>query len=455
MSIITATLQIRRGTAAAWTSANPVLLNGELGYETDSYTTSGGVRNYKFKVGDGSTTWNTLVYAQLGNNGGGGSGSSSSTLSQILLNGATTGGTNIVTSDNDFIESFNGNKYIQLGGSGLATDGLYLGSDNRIVSDAPKHRYPNETASTILSLDANKDLTSLSTSTYPNLTELSHVKGLTSSAQTQINAKENSIAAGTTSQYWRGDKTWQALDTSAVTENTNQYFTNARVDARVAAYTGDVTLSGTVYSIGASKVTNAMLAGSIADNKLASSYMLSDGDLFATTRIAGRWYSGIPYHTLGTTTGFTINSLRAIPYAISFDHTLTGIRVEVTTATAGGKARIGIYSDNGSGYPGSLLLDAGEVDCSTTGMKEVTISQALTKSMKKVWLSVNVNSASNGFRWIGGAAQTYSFLGRDSSGVHGNVYRVTSAYGALPANYPGSATVESVTTQTPLVEVKF
>jgi hypothetical protein len=31
-----------------------------------------------------------------------------------------------------------------------------------------------------------------------------------------IAGKENTIAAGTTSQYWRGDKTWQALDKAAV-----------------------------------------------------------------------------------------------------------------------------------------------------------------------------------------------------------------------------------------------
>jgi hypothetical protein len=40
--------------------------------------------------------------------------------------------------------------------------------------------------------------------------------------------KEPSIASGLGSQYFRGDKTWQALDTSAVIEGSNQYFTMAR-----------------------------------------------------------------------------------------------------------------------------------------------------------------------------------------------------------------------------------
>lgn len=46
-------IQFRRGTAAAWTSANPVLSAGELGYETDTN---------KFKIGDGTATWTALVY---------------------------------------------------------------------------------------------------------------------------------------------------------------------------------------------------------------------------------------------------------------------------------------------------------------------------------------------------------------------------------------------------------
>jgi hypothetical protein len=46
-------IQIRRDTAANWTSANPTLAQGELGYETDTD---------KLKVGDGSTAWTSLGY---------------------------------------------------------------------------------------------------------------------------------------------------------------------------------------------------------------------------------------------------------------------------------------------------------------------------------------------------------------------------------------------------------
>lgn len=53
---------------------------------------------------------------------------------------------------------------------------------------------------------------------------------------TDLGAKEPTIAAGTTIQYWRGDKTWQDLTTTAVTEGTRLYFTEPRV--RATALTG-------------------------------------------------------------------------------------------------------------------------------------------------------------------------------------------------------------------------
>jgi hypothetical protein len=53
--------------------------------------------------------------------------------------------------------------------------------------------------------------------------------------QGQLNAREATIAAGTTAQYWRGDKTWQTLNTTAVAEGTNQYFTNTRARSALSA----------------------------------------------------------------------------------------------------------------------------------------------------------------------------------------------------------------------------
>jgi len=47
-------IQLRNGTASQWTSANPTLAVGEMGAETDTG---------RFKIGTGSTAWNSLGYS--------------------------------------------------------------------------------------------------------------------------------------------------------------------------------------------------------------------------------------------------------------------------------------------------------------------------------------------------------------------------------------------------------
>lgn len=47
-------IQLRNDTAANWTSVNPTLAQGEIGWESNTGKT---------KVGDGSTAWNNLAYS--------------------------------------------------------------------------------------------------------------------------------------------------------------------------------------------------------------------------------------------------------------------------------------------------------------------------------------------------------------------------------------------------------
>jgi len=49
--------QNKRDTAANWTSNDPILLEGEFGYETDTG---------KLKIGDGTTAWSSLSYCSGG-----------------------------------------------------------------------------------------------------------------------------------------------------------------------------------------------------------------------------------------------------------------------------------------------------------------------------------------------------------------------------------------------------
>lgn len=66
-------IQLRRGTAAEWTSADPILADGEVGHETDTG---------KQKVGNGTQPWSALSYI---NGGGGGSVNSVNGQSGIVV----------------------------------------------------------------------------------------------------------------------------------------------------------------------------------------------------------------------------------------------------------------------------------------------------------------------------------------------------------------------------------
>ena len=54
----TVRIQVRRGTAADWTSVNPILAAGEMGVESDTNL---------FKFGNGTNTWSALAYANKNN----------------------------------------------------------------------------------------------------------------------------------------------------------------------------------------------------------------------------------------------------------------------------------------------------------------------------------------------------------------------------------------------------
>jgi hypothetical protein len=58
MSTTTTRIKLRRKSASAWATSNEILLDGEMGIETDS-------KPVRFKFGDGVTPWNSLPYSAI------------------------------------------------------------------------------------------------------------------------------------------------------------------------------------------------------------------------------------------------------------------------------------------------------------------------------------------------------------------------------------------------------
>lgn len=97
----------------------------------------------------------------------------------------------------------------------------------------------------------------------------------------------------------------------------------------------------------------------------------------------GAFISGAYYQTAlapSVTTVATLGNgvLRVAPFIVRKAITITRIGACVTAAgDAGCVLRLGIYADNGNGYPGALILDAGTIPGDAIAVTEVTISTAL------------------------------------------------------------------------------
>jgi hypothetical protein len=85
---------------------------------------------------------------------------------------------------------------------------------------------------------------------------------LSSTDWTTFNNKENAITAGTTAQYFRGDKTFQTLNTSVVPELTNLYYTDGRARGAISLTTTGASGSSTYNnSTGVLNVPTYTLSG--------------------------------------------------------------------------------------------------------------------------------------------------------------------------------------------------
>jgi len=93
------------------------------------------------------------------------------------------------------------------------------------------------TISTTAPLTGGGDLSADRTLSMPAATT-SASGYLSSTDWNTFNNKENFLASGTTAQYYRGDKTFQTLNTTAVAEGTNLYYTAARFNT---AFSGKTT----------------------------------------------------------------------------------------------------------------------------------------------------------------------------------------------------------------------
>ena len=164
------------------------------------------------------------------------------------------------------------------------------------------------------------------------------------------------------------------------------------------------------------------------------------GLMFAIPRVfaSGFWYT-CASNGGNTSNGVAVNPGYAnlVPFPVSslMPVTFNGIAVRVdTAAAAGATARLGIYAADAAGKASALVLDAGTIPIDSTGLKSVTISQALNPALYYISVAVSANAtfeqitAASGFAAFGYSNSNgfYQYYAMETTNITGS--------SALPAS---------------------
>jgi hypothetical protein len=155
-------IQLKRDTDANWTSANTVLAEGEIGINT---TTN------QFKIGNGSTAWNSLSYAPIN-----GTVADIDNITNVTITSASSG---------QFLK-YNGSAWVN-DAIDLATDttgsfvqSLVAGTGVTLANNSGENATPTVTVDTSVIQARVANVTD---------TEIGYLDGVTSAIQTQIDTK--------------------------------------------------------------------------------------------------------------------------------------------------------------------------------------------------------------------------------------------------------------------------
>lgn len=325
------------------------------------------------------------------------------------ISGATTNGTAVTYTTGNLIgadvkaSGSGGLQTLSNNGTVTALFGAGGGANNTFYGDI-KADYA--TASTIAIFDGSKNLISASTATYPSLTELSYVKGVTSAIQTQLDAKGSGTVTSVSSTNGALTVT-NGTTTPSLTINSAPILTTART---IGIITGDATSSGSSFD-GSANNTNALTLATVNSN------------------VGSFTYASITVNAKGLVTAASNGTTPEVPLTFS-----TGLTRTVNTVTVNTSQNISTLSNLTSN---GLVTTSGG-----TGALSVTVpgTGVLTA------LGINVGSA--------GAFVTFNgALGTPSSGTVTNLTGTASINinGTVGATTPTTATFTTATVNTGLV----
>jgi hypothetical protein len=151
--------------------------------------------------------------------------------------------------------------------------------------------------------------------------------------------------------------------------------------------------------------------------------------------------------TPGGTQATGLNKLRLTPYYLDIPLVATGMRIEITTAAASSKARMGLYEVKTNGLPGNLIFETADVDTSTTGFKTGTATAKFIPA-GVYWSACAGDNSSVVFRRHLQGSFRPSIIGGNSSTAASDscmIYNLSSGWTTLPTSDPSTTNSDDST----------
>jgi len=166
---------------------------------------------------------------------------------------------------------------------------------------------------------------------------------------------------------------------------------------------------------------------------------------FTSVWLSGE-YAGTPRTSATPSTNpGSANTLYFQPWLCPFDVTVDRMAVEVVSPQASANARLGVYTAGSDGTPDSLVFEAGEIDCSSGAVKELTISQSLTGGVL-YWLARANETAAVTYRADSGG-NPRSFGSTTTAATASPIaLSIAHTYGALPSSAGSFTSMTRLTT---------
>jgi len=327
-------IQVRRDSKENWKNANPVLLLGEVGYETDTKRT---------KTGDGSLTWSNLPYDKAG----------------IVAVGEG------LAVDEDGVLTNNYDHSEDLGDLGDQTVKDYVDAQDAATLESAKSHSDAVSSGKASKIELEAEVTTLE-NLIADETNARQVND--NNLQGQINANYTEFttytdATGQTLSFLTADSTTQtAVDAgdAATLAAANLSATTAlnsavtTLEAKDAAQDLEITAAQTTAQSGVDKADTAQLTANTADSKADANAILIDGKEDAITVVG-----------TGTVTDGT---------------TVAGAITELETAVDANSADIALKASNdvGTGYAFisdnvSVNTALGQLDTGVAGKANVAV----------------------------------------------------------------------------------